>query len=138
MRLLSKYREGNPWLPGGYPFTDPRTGLKFDAMSADLKMQAQNVIKHRRGNPHVYHPDEPKYLDLDWVMLEIEDALCTEAPQYCGDDNVSKPDPTIQVETPDKDCPKCGKRNWLPLWCQSCGRPKILNYKCAECTFVLK
>ncbi len=132
MRLLPNYREGHPWIPGGYGFVDGRTGRKFDAMSADLKLQAQNVQQHRLSNPHIYPASEPKYLDLDWIMLQIEDFICSGSPQYCGEPTPPRPDPTYDIQLPEKDC-ECGAREWLPQWCQSCGQPKILSFKCAKC-----
>lgn len=131
MRLKSLFREGRPFPPGGYPFVDGRTGKKFDGSSADLKLQAENVIKHRQANPHVYNPEERKYLDKDWVMLEIEDFMCKSNPSICGDDLPPRPaDPTFA--TPTQEC-ACGVRDWRAQFCKSCGSGKLQKWVCGGC-----
>lgn len=140
MRLLTQFREGHPWPNGGYAFKDGRTGRKFDGMSADLKLQAQNVIKHRQANPHIYPPDQPKYLDLDWVMLEIEDYMCKENPAICGGDAQPKvrKDPTFDIPLPTEPCTVCGFTSWSPNWCKTCGSGKVEGFKCGNCGNIKK
>lgn len=133
MRLLSQYREGHPWPNGGFPFKDPRTGLKFDGMSADLKLQAQNVIKHRRGNPHIYPVNEQKYLDQDWVMLEIEDFMCRQNGSICGDDPMprQREGADIKIIYPEQLC-ACGGE-WEARFCPTCAGSKVQKFVCKQC-----
>lgn len=131
------------WPAGGYPYTDQRTGQRFDGMSADLLLQARNVIKHRMGNPRFYPQSEPQHFQLVAVMQEITDAICKQNPAACCDSEhvTSRPTPIVRNASPaavvtlpsTSSCPKCGSTTAEPLYCRTCSGKRLLGYKCATC-----
>jgi predicted RNA-binding Zn-ribbon protein involved in translation (DUF1610 family) len=123
---------GTRFPPNGYPFQDPRTGLKFDAMSGGLDDRVTQVIKHRRANPNIYPQTDPKYLDVDWVRLEIIDYICQQVPSNCNNGIVPKPVINV-IELPTTPCPSCGQVSWSAAFCRTCGSGKISSYKCMNC-----
>jgi len=131
MKLKDEW-QGTRFPPGAWPFTDSRTGLRFDANAGDLRDRTTQVITHRKANPHVYPTSEPKYLDRDWVRAEIEEFICAKSPELCTDGTIPKP--VINVVTlPEQSCPKCQANSWVAQFCSSCGGGRIESYKCTNC-----
>jgi hypothetical protein len=132
MNLLPEW-QGTRFCPGGYPFTDGRTGYVFDAMAGGLNDRVADVMKHRRANPNLYPPTEPKYLDRDWIRLEIIDFMCAKRPELCGDLPLPKPQKLNVIELPTTECQKCGATNWKPIFCPTCGGNRITGFECQNC-----
>lgn len=132
--------KSGPWPPGGFPFADPRTGQKFDGMSADLTLQARNVIQHRLANPRFYPKDQSGAFSLTGVMQEITDFVCNRNPGACFDpaSNVSPraaaPNPAAPViASPQFACPKCGSVEWIADYCPTCSGKRVVGYICVKC-----
>lgn len=121
--------------PGGFEFVDPKTGMRFDGMSADLTLQAQNVAKHRRANPRIY----PSVIDVAAIVQEITNYTCARLPHLCQDSD--QPFQTVKalikrpaVKIPaGKKCLQCSSDNLDPVWCRSCAGSKLTGYKCNNC-----
>lgn len=131
MRLKDEWK-GTKFPNGGWPFVDSRTGKVFDPNAGDIRDRANQVISHRRANPHIYSPSELKYLDRDWVMAEIEDYICKVNPSLCGDGQVQRPTVNVTV-MPTTPCSACGSTQYEAEMCPSCGTPRVVAYRCKQC-----
>jgi len=135
-----RLRNGNgSWPAGGFPFVDPRTGKVFDGMSADLTLQAKNIIAHRKANPKIYPASEAQFLFIDAVKQEVLGYICARRPSLCADSvNVA-----MQIATPKnfvmpspppgKKCYRCGSTDLKPVPCKTCGGFKIKSWLCNNC-----
>lgn len=119
------------WPHGGHPYQDPRTGKKFDGMSADLDLQTLNIIQHRQANPGFYPSTERSAFESAAIRQQIIDYMCLLRPQLCGDS--SKPDPTYQAPVPNGRCANCGSDQAEPVYCKTCAGQKITGWKCKQC-----
>lgn len=139
MPLKLRTRAG-AWPPGGFPFKDPRTGKTFDAMSADLALQAKNVIAHRSANPRIYPRDEAQYFFADAVKQEIVDQICANRPELCTDHVGGRIEPqpipkgvTVPSVQAGKRCYKCGGTEFDPIFCKTCSGSKVKAWLCRGC-----
>lgn len=128
------------WPPSGFPFTDSRTGMKFDGMSADIKLQSLNIIQHRKANPKVYSVAEPQWFNVAMVRQEVVDQICNNNPHLChGMDapsvthKVPKAANVVAVVPAGKKCYKCGGTEFSPILCRTCGGGKVKGYTCLSC-----
>lgn len=120
--------------PGGFPFQDKRTGKKFDGMSADLKLQAMNVIQHRRGNMRLYPATEGMAFNSDAVQQEILEQVCANHRGICVEQVKSLPmSRNFAVVKSNKSCPKCGNTDLTPKYCKTCSGSKIRGWTCDKC-----
>lgn len=129
---------------GGFPFTDPRTGRRFDGMSvSDTTMQARKVIEHRLANPRIYPQNESQWFSLSGVIAEVVLAICSNNPDACMEpgDSVRRSNDTRQAPikaAPSADvlCPQCGAGDWEMIYstggCKSCGK-KLSGRRCRKC-----
>ncbi len=124
------------WPPGGYPFTDPKTGQKFDGMSADLKSQCLNVITHRFANPKKYPPTNVNAFDFDHVLREISEYQCLRLgnnPRFCFDtEHPTRRTKEVQTVDGVPVCPSCGKM-MIPYRCPTCSGTRIRGWQCQGC-----
>lgn len=136
-----KLKNPSTWPSGGFPFTDPRTGKVFNAMSADLTLQAKNVIAHRKANPRIY--SEAQFFHMDAVKQEILQFMCAKRPEICVETDRIAPTTFVaskkkanlkQVSPPQgKRCYKCGGNEFTPEWCKTCGGHKVRAWICVKC-----
>ena len=68
-------RTNGPMPPGGYPFTDPRTGLRFHGMEGQFETQVRKIIEHRLANPAVYYGYSREYFApvAEELLRRVED-----------------------------------------------------------------
>lgn len=105
-------------------------------MSADLRLQAKNVIAHRKANPRFYPPADLSQFSQDGVEREIVEQICRNRPSLCYDD-MRPNEPLESVNVPrvapaSRKCFKCGG-SLEPVYCKTCGGSKVKYYKCKEC-----
>lgn len=143
-----RLRNPNNGFPaGGFVFHDPHTGMKFDGDNVDLNHQAKLVAEHRKGNPRIYKPDEPKHFDHAAISQEIIVQLCANAPQYCEDEarpgepypfvpSEPPPDPANIVRIQGKKCPKCQGQDFEAQYCKTCAGRRITGHRCVACGLV--
>jgi hypothetical protein len=125
--------------PGGFNFTDPRTGMKFE-VPHNLDNQAAAVIQHRMANPRVYPENEFVHFEPGAVKQEIVNQVCARNPNLCQDSAMANTPIPSQVNVPmsgpkadNKPC-VCGSERFDYIFCKTCGgRPKINGYKCRKC-----
>jgi hypothetical protein len=125
-----------PFPSGGYPFTDPKTGMKFDGMSADVLLQSRNVFKHRSANPKLW-PNGT--FTIASISQEIIEFTCRRLPGWCEDSE--QPNQTVKamikrpaIKVPaGKVCQRCGSNNLIPTWCKTCGGSKLTGWHCNNC-----
>ncbi len=133
-----------PFPAGGFGFKDPRTNRTFDGMSADLTMQAREIIAHRMANPAIYPAHESSHFSLVDVIGEITRQVCQRSPASCYDDrnsvrstpvppSVRRNPATIVVQAPSSVCRACGSGEWEPVYCKVCSGKKLTGYKCKSC-----
>lgn len=124
------------WPTGGYPFRDPRTGKAFDGLSADLALQAQNVIRHRKANTKIYPPTETQWFNLVDVKQEIAAYMCDLKPELCAETALSLPVvklANVVVQKSQIACPKCGSSEASPILCKTCRGSKVKGFTCLNC-----
>lgn len=131
--MMSLIQREGPLVPGGYSFTDPRTGRQFDGMAITFKAQCKLIREHRLANPRVYSPADAKYLNLEAIANELDIAICQRLgnnPKYCVDMQARAV--AAAAAAAPRLCPKCGKP-LEPILCKSCGGHKIKGYRCPAC-----
>lgn len=124
-------------VPGGYPFTDPRTGYSFDAFTGGtFAGSVRQIIKHRLANPKIYDPvKDASSLSVDGVSKQLSDYTCARlgnSDEWCVD-GVKIPAKVYQPPTYGKACKFCGSTDFVPVYCSSCGGNKLRGFKCAKC-----
>lgn len=130
MRLI---RRTGAMLPGGYPYTDPKTGMKFDGFDAGgFGDQVLRIIRHRMANKARYPATEPQFLDEAFVANQVDEYQCLRLgndPRYCQDE--SQPGINLPAVTADSKC-QCGGA-LLPRYCPTCKGQRIIGYICGVC-----
>lgn len=132
---MSLIRRDGAMPPGGYYFQDPKTGMKFEGMSATFAEQVGTIISHRMANPKIYPATEPQFLNWDSVANELDVYTCTRLgnhPSFCFDPN-SKPAanvPRIVVA----ECPKC-RGALIERTCPTCAGRRVIGWKCSKCGY---
>ena len=132
MRLREEWR-GSRWPQGGWPYRDERTGMFFDPNHGDMRDKIPAVQKHRRANPHIYPPHDTQYFDPEFIRAQIEEYMCRQKPQLCGDGAIPYKPVVNVIVTPTTPCSGCGAVNYEAEFCKSCGGSKIQNFKCKDC-----
>lgn len=129
MKLI---RTTGPMPPGGYPFTDPRTGLRFHGMEGQFDLQVRRIIAHRLANPTVYPQSDPKWLSIEYVAGELSDYTCQRLgnnPKFCGDGSIKSNSKTFAVAGV---CGSCGGA-LKAMYCKTCTRQRLVGYECTQC-----
>lgn len=120
------------WPPGGFLFTDSRTGEKFDAPGDSLRDVVNKVIALRVANPRVFDPStDVKMLLFDFVRSEVAEQNCARLgndPAWCFDTDY-KPEVPKSLA---KDKCDCGVP-LVPNTCRTCGGGRVVSYTCPEC-----
>lgn len=125
---------------GGFGFTDPRTGRVWTGYEGTPEMHARNIIVHRRGNPHIYDPNEAHWFDPFYVVQEVYQQKFKTSPWLF----VGQPDqePIVTQRAASSPMPEipsnmgpcsCGATKVNPIYCPTCGGNKVTGYKCAGC-----
>lgn len=128
MKLI---RRDGPYPPGGYPFTDGRTGFKFPGMEDTFYGQVRAIIRHRLANENLYPRNQPQFLSLDHVAAELDVYQCNRLgnnPSFCTDG-------TIQVKSgpaTNNPCPACGTL-MNARFCATCPSQKWIGWGCPKC-----
>jgi hypothetical protein len=117
--------------PGGWSFSDPRTGFQCKPMEGNVAMQSQKIIQNRRANPHLYHPGEGHWFDPAYVIQEIYAQKAKTHPElFKGHDDLK----AGTMNPIDKNVSICSCGGILKNeYCQSCGGARILGRKCEKC-----
>ena len=123
--------------PGGFPFTDPRTGKVFPPFEAFLDEQAAKIIHHRLANPHIYLSSDATYLDMELVKQEILAPLYLRHKELFEGESDSA---AIVIQAKDLPvtapgaCKSCKGFDYESIFCTTgCASGKILGYKCRGC-----
>ena len=128
---MSLIRRTGPFPPGGYPFTDPRTGMKFNGAEATFDQQVNKIIQHRLINPKVYPPDDTQWITVPYVAAELDKFQCDRLgndPRFC-----TGPAATVQYfKLAGKFCDSCGG-TLAEVLCPTCGGRKVTGWKCQIC-----
>src|SRR6478735_2013758 len=128
LMLLPIWTKGS-FPPGGFPYTDKRTGHVFDATAGNLDMRVNDVRKHRLANTHIY--TDATDFDRDAIRQEIVDFMCAKNPSLCSDVDLSLAPPKApEAPTPPHPCVQCGSLNLKPEICQSCGGSRAKSWEC--------
>jgi hypothetical protein len=116
-------------LPGGFIYTDPKTGYKWDDTHSFLEDRVKQVLQHRLGNPTIF--TDALWLGAGFISQQIQDYNCGRLgndPSYCYDANP----PVVKSLGTAKKCTDCGV-DLNPVMCKSCGGSKINGYSCPSC-----
>lgn len=128
---LSPEWQGSRFCPGGYPYTDYKTGRVFDAMAGGLDDRVRQVQDHRRANASLYSASD---LDAGVVRQQIIDFMCNRRPSLCGGtDSATMPNPNPAILLPTANCPSCGALDAKPEMCASCGGSRVKYWTCNVC-----
>lgn len=128
-------RQNGAMIPGGYPFMDPRTGMKFDGFDAGgFSDQVNRIIRHRTANPRIYPPTDGKWLNFEEVTIELELYQCMRLgydKRYCSDPAVSE-EVAAAASHQSGVCRFCGGTLKERL-CPTCSGHKVIGYTCIKC-----
>lgn len=130
--LMHLRRRDGPMPAGGFPFTDPKTGMKFAGMEATFKQQVHKIVMHRLANPLKYPTSEPEKFSTEHVAAELDLYTCQRlgnSPNFCTDGSINVA--PVRVMT-NRFCPDCGSP-MMAVYCQTCSRAKVVAYKCQQC-----
>ncbi len=127
--------------PENYKYTDPRTGKEFDG-NGGFNFTVEAILYHRRGNPKLYPPEDLKFLDFDYVAVELDTHTCARlnnSSQFCkrSDGVVILPKDggeTVPLKSP---CPNCGGTEGVEKLCQTCAGRRVTGYSCKQCGFLI-
>lgn len=134
--LTLKNSSSSQFPPGGYPFIDPKTGMKFNGWEGSPQMIAVKVAEHRRGNP-TFYPDGAGQ-DTNGIIQEIFAQKMKSMPWlFVGQpDQGPQPypsEPASQAVTILGDKCGCGSTEYEPIYCPTCSGKRITGYKCKSC-----
>lgn len=130
--MIKLIRRNGPFIPGGYPYVDPRTNMRFDGMEADFSEQVQKIIRHRTANPKIYPPAEGKFLSTEFVADELDVYQCQRFgndPKYCSD---GKPFVGTVGRVSERKCSICGGP-LVERLCPTCSGSRVIGYTCNNC-----
>jgi len=124
--------------PGGYPYTDPRSGKTFDGFDAGgAGDQALRIAKYRRANPHIF--PEPDWIDPGFIAHQILDFQVLRLPRrfFIEVNHVPRLPPAgsrkanpVIPETGGK-C-GCGG-DLMPIHCATCKGKRVVGWTCGKC-----
>jgi hypothetical protein len=118
-------------IAGGYPYTDPKTGMKFDGFDAGgFGDQVLRVRAHRVANPKIYLPGDVA-LTVEYIANQIDEYQCLRHgnnPRYCLDEN----QPALPASVASDRACSCGEK-LNPVYCPTCSGQKITHYICPKC-----
>jgi hypothetical protein len=130
---MTLIRRDGAMIPGGYPYTCPRTGMKFDGFDAGgFGDQVLRIVKFRQTNKHLFH--EPEWTNADFVGNQLDEYQCLRLgndPRFCYDGTLP-PVTILKASVSSRTCPICNV-NLLEKLCSTCGGRKITGYTCPEC-----
>jgi hypothetical protein len=140
MSQWSIIHKNGPAPPGGWPFTDPRTGQVFPGMNYSYQDLMYAIANHRRANPRIYPAHEPQYLDTDFISSEYDAWRCKSLGydgSFCKDLSAQpSPIPTaVEIQQSGSSCPKCGETTATPKFCPTCSGHRLLGWICSKCGF---
>ena len=138
MNKIRLIRRTGPLIPGGYPYVDPKTNMRFDGFECgDFDGQVRKIIAHRLGNPKLYPPTEPQFYEYVYVADSLDTYQCQRlgnSDLYCiGVGAVGSNTPRV-VAVVDGKCGKCGGE-LQQRFCPTCGsgNTKLVGYICKGC-----
>jgi len=122
--------------PAGFPFTDPKTGMKFT--DGDFNDVVRRIIAHRRANPRLYPAEKFEFLNFDSVSAELDSFTCSRlgnSPNWCesGEPLTLEPAPGSPIIDLPNPCYKCGNLTGYEIICPTCAGRKVFGYICASC-----
>ena len=121
--------------PGGYPYTDPKTGFKFDGFSAGgFGDQVLRIIQHRRTNPTFYPPWNQEPFNETFVGNQLDEYQCQRLgndKRFCVDENLPAV-PAIKNPVPVGKCAACGG-DLIEKLCSTCSGRRVTGRTCTKC-----
>ena len=135
MNKIRLIRRTGQMIPGGMPYVDPRTNMRFDGFECgDFDGQVRKIIAHRLGNPKLYPPTEPQFYEYTYVADSLDTYQCQRlgnSDNYCvGDGAVGQNTPRAVVV--DGKCSACGGEI-IERICPTCSGRKIIGHICKGC-----
>ena len=133
MSYKLKYRTSD-FPPGGWSFTDPKTGMKLG--DGDFKDVVAAIIKHRQANPKLYPKDNLESFDFATVANQLDAATCARlknSSRWCesGEPLPVIVDGLLLMIMPNK-CPKCGCVEGYEIICKSCSGRRRTGFYCRD------
>ncbi len=128
--------------PGGYQYTDARTGMTFDG-NGGFDFTVQAILQHRRANKKLYPPEDLKELDVDYVSTILDEYTCNRlknSSNWCkrSDGVVILPSAASgEIEKLKSPCPNCGNDEGRVKYCATCAGKRILGHYCTQCNFLI-
>ncbi len=134
MTYILKNPNRDQFPPGGFPYVDPKTGMRFSGFDGTVHHIAQQVSNHRRANPNLYPVGEHHWFDLNYIVQQIYEQKAGVQPWLF----VGFPDQTpsathIPQKTPEMGYCICGGSEVEEILCSTCGGRRVTGYKCKSC-----
>ncbi len=141
MSLILKNSTSSQFPPGGYPFTDPKTGRKFNGWEGTPQMIAVKVAEHRRANPSLY-PDGAGQ-DINGIIQEIFAQKFKVMPWLFRGQPDQGPgaypsQPATEPVTIRGEKCSCGATEFTPEYCKTCSGSRVVGMKCKSCGKAVK
>ncbi len=135
MSLKLKNASASQFPPEGWPFTDPKTGMRFNGWEGTPQMIAVKIQAHRAANPKFY-PDGAGQ-DANAIIQEIFMQKVQRMPWlFSGypDKDPSYPSQPVARETIVKGAAcSCGCTEFIAEYCKTCSGARIVGRKCKSC-----
>jgi len=130
-RLINR---GGIMLPGGYPYVDPKTNMRFDGFEAGgFYDQVAKIIQHRSSNPQLYPPGNPEYLETNFVANQLDEYQCQRFggdARYCGQTS-AEIERAASAQAAGV-CQFCGGE-LEQRYCPTCSGQRVIGTRCKKC-----
>jgi len=124
-------RHNGPHPPGGFPFVDPKTGMKFSGSEGGIRDTVERILQHRLSNPKVF--TDAAMLDFNATLAEVDCFQCLRLgsdARWCTNGQPGSPQRVLRAVN--KFCPDCGS-TMLERYCPTCSSRRLVGYDCGKC-----
>ena len=138
MSLVLKNSRSSQFPPGGWNFTNEKTGMKFNGWEGDQFYIARKVIEHRKANPKIHVAGSEG--DINSVVQEIFEQKSKSHPwlfvgfadQHPAQAYPSAQSSPSQTANTDQAC-ECGCKEVVLTYCPTCSGRRVTSSKCKSC-----
>lgn len=124
-------RHNGPHPPGGFPFVDPKTGMRFSGHEGGIRDVVERVLQHRLSNPKIFTKAEDISFDAVLELVDCYQCARLGSPkQYCTDGKNGNPQVILRVVS--KYCPDC-TTTMIERYCPTCSSRRLIGYACPKC-----
>ncbi len=135
MSLKLKNASASQFPENGWPFTDPRTGMKFPGWEGSPDMQSVKIAAHRAANPKLWPNGEGQ--DRGGIIQELFAQKVRTHPYlfvgYPDKDPSYRSQPEARETIVKGSACSCGCTEFIAEYCRTCSGNRIVGRKCKSC-----